>query len=73
MLSVSELLCDDFTAISTARSVKVIALLGGWKGGWTAPVLGRWLGHVYIVLLLTLELAIQFNLLMRNLEKELIL
>jgi len=38
--------------------VKVIALLGGWKGGWTAPVLGRWLGHSYIILLLrTLELA----------------
>ena len=52
-------------------SVKVIALLGGWKGGgkggWSAPVLGRWLGHDYIILLFrTLESAIQLSLLMRN-------
>src|SRR6266511_4724845 len=52
------------------KRVKVIALLGGSKGGWTAPVLRRWLGHFYIILLLrTLEIAIQFNLLMRNLDK----
>jgi len=56
--------CDPSVVVLPSRSlivgdVKVIALLGGWKGGWTAPVLGRWLGHFYIILLLRiLELGL---------------
>ena len=43
---------------------------GSWDGSWdgmSALLLGRWLGHVYIILLLwSLESAIQSSLLIRN-------